>query len=180
MGIVSSAIRRHPTLSLPFLAVLLLGCTGGETPAVKPTVTSSGTAGAAGRREAARPDRHALEIAEPRELRTRDGLLVISWSPVGGDVPVNEHFEADVRVRRAGTGATDAPPSPLLEDAEVSMTCFMPDHGHGMLREPRTEHIGGGVYRVRGLLLHMGGDWSISISASIDGLASTADDAITL
>jgi len=26
----------------------------------------------------------------------------------------------------------------------------------------------------------MGGDWSISITVAIDGLASTADDAITL
>jgi hypothetical protein len=170
MGFVSSAIRRHPTLSLPFLAVLLLGCTGGETPSETP----SQAAGVAVGPVEARPDRHALKVAEPRELRTRDGLLVISWSPVGGEVPVNEHFEADVTVRRAGASTADAPSNPLLEDAEVSMTCFMPAHGHGMLREPRTEHIGDGVYRVRGLLLHMGGEWSISISASIDGLASTA------
>lgn len=176
MGIDSMAIRRHPVLSLPLLTVLLASCTGGDTP--------PGAAGPAVGPAPAQPDRYALAVTEPRERLTRDGQLVLSWKPVGDEVPVNEHFEADVTVRRATDGPTDAstgaPASPLLEDAEVSMTCFMPAHGHGMLREPRTEHIGGGVYRVRGLLLHMGGEWSISISASIDGLASTADDTITL
>ena len=57
----------------------------------------------------------------------------------------------------------------LVEDAVVSMTCFMPDHGHGMLREPRTEPLGTRAYRVRGLLLPMGGDWPIAISAPTDG-----------
>jgi len=172
MGIDSMAIRRHPVLSLPLLVVLLVSCTGGDTP--------PGAAGAAVETATAQPDRYALAVTEPRERLTRDGQLVLSWKPVGGEVPVNEHFEADVTVRRAMGAPAGAPASPLLEDAEVSMTCFMPAHGHGMLREPRTEHIGGGVYRVRGLLLHMGGEWSISISASIDGLASTADDTITL
>lgn len=165
-------LRCHSVLPLLLLPALLLGCTGSEGPS--PAPAPSETAGAA------QPDPHALEVAEPRELRSRDGQLLISWSPVGGSVPVNKPLEVDVTVRRAAPPEAGRSPGELIEDAEVSMTCFMPAHGHGMLREPRTEHLGGGVYRVRGLLLHMGGEWAISISASIDGLASTADDTITL
>ncbi len=172
---------RHTILLASLLPVLLLGCTGGEVSPEEPRVTASEPAPVL-------PDRYALEVPAPRELRTRDGLLVVAWAPVGGAIPVNEHFEVDVTVRRTGANPAADPvagsqgdlPGPPLEDALVSMTCYMPAHGHGMLREPRTEHLGGGVYRVRGLLLHMGGEWSISITATIDGLASTADDSITL
>lgn len=159
---------RH-RLPLPLLLLLLVSCTGGQ---------GDPAPGGAGANSASlQPAPHALQVPGPRELTTRDGLLLISWVPVGGAVPVNEHFEADVTVRRAPSGGAEGA---LIEDAVVSMTCFMPDHGHGMLREPKTEPLGAGVYRVRGLLLHMGGDWSVSISASIDGLASTADDSISL
>ncbi len=154
-------------LSLPLLPLLLLGCTGDEG---DPAPTEGGAGEVL-------PAAHALPVPAPRDLTTRDGLLQVSWAPIGGVVPVNEHFEALVTVSRAPSGGAEGAP---IEDAEVSMTCFMPDHGHGMLREPKTEPMGQGVYRVRGLLLHMGGDWSISISASIDGVASTADDSITL
>jgi len=156
-------LRRR--LTLPLLPLLLMGCAGGEGDAAP---ASSGET---------RPAPHILQVPAPRELTTRDGRFQISWAPVGGEVPVNEHFEAEVTVRRAASAGAEGE---LVEDAVVSMTCFMPDHGHGMLREPRTEPLATGTYRIRGLLLHMGGDWSISISASIDGLASTADDSISL
>ena len=142
--------------------LLLLGC--GERPSGDATSGTPATQ---------QPARHTLAVPEPRAVTTRDGALVVEWQPVDGAIPVNEHFEVDVRVRRAEGGAP-------VPDAEVSMTCFMPAHGHGMLREPRTEARGDGTYRIRGFLLHMGVDWSISITVAIDGLASTADDAITL
>ena len=160
-----AAFPHRLPLALLALALLLLpaGCDG------------SSPAGSGGSGDPATlPDRHALAIPEPREVTTRDGALVAAWQPVGGEVPVNEPFEVDLHLRRSG------PEGEAVTGASVSMTCFMPAHGHGMLREPRTEALGGGVYRIRGFLLHMEGDWSISISAVIDGLASTADDAITL
>ena len=120
------------------------------------------------------PDRHVLRIEAPRELTTRDGLYRVRWAPVGGEVPVNEHFEAHVDVLSVANGAPVA-------GARVAMDCFMPDHCHGMLREPRSEEVGGGRYLVRGLLLHMDGYWTVSITVvGADGLAATADDELTL
>ena len=119
-------------------------------------------------------DVHELAIETPRELVTRDGLYVVTWVPVDGAVPVNDHFEVDVTVARNDDARTP------VEGAAVAMTCYMPDHGHGMLREPKSEELGGGRYRVRGFLLHMGGYWTVSVSAVVDGVASTADDELNL
>lgn len=119
-------------------------------------------------------DAHELVFDAPRELVTRDGAFVVTWTPTGGAVPVNDHFEVDVTVARNDGARTP------VEGAAVTMTCYMPGHGHGMLREPRTEEVGGGRYRVRGFLLHMGGYWTVTANVVVDGVASTADDELNL
>ncbi|MEL6716411.1 MAG: FixH family protein, partial [Planctomycetota bacterium] len=92
---------------------------------------------------------------------------------VGGFVPENEPFEATVTVR--------TPAGDPVTGARVAMDCRMPDHGHGMLRVPRSEEREGGEYVVRGLLLHMGGFWTVTITVVGDGgVAATADDEVTL
>lgn len=121
-----------------------------------------------------RPDTHAVPFGDARTLVTRDGRYRLTWSPVGGAIPINEGFEVEVLVTRnddAGTPVTGA---------EVAMTCFMPDHGHGMLREPRSTEIGDGRYLVRGFLLHMDGFWTVSATVVVEGLAATADDELHL
>lgn len=147
----------HPVLSLA-LAVAASAC-GPEGDAAPPTHTA---------------DAHELAIETPRELVTRDGKYVVTWAPVGGVVPVNDHFEVDV------TLASNDDERVPVEGAAVAMTCYMPDHGHGMLREPRSEELGDGRYRVRGFLLHMGGFWTVSVNVLVDGVASTADDELDL
>jgi hypothetical protein len=120
------------------------------------------------------PARAGLAIQSPREAVTRDGLYRVTWMPTGGFAPVNEHFELEVTVAR-----NDSARSPI-DNASVVVDCQMPDHGHGMLREPRSEALGEGRYKVRGMLLHMGGHWTVALNLIIDGIASTADDAIDL
>ncbi|MEM9383399.1 MAG: FixH family protein [Planctomycetota bacterium] len=120
------------------------------------------------------PDAHAFPFETPRELVTRDGAYLVTWSPAGASIPINDPFEVDVQVER-----NDESRAPVT-GAEVVMTCYMPDHGHGMLREPRSEELGEGRYRVRGLLLHMDGFWTVSISIVEGGLSSTADDELRL
>ena len=43
------------------------------------------------------------------------------------------------------------------------MRATMPEHGHGMNVEPRALASPDGSYRVRGMLLHMGGRWELTI-----------------
>lgn len=120
------------------------------------------------------PARPGLALSEPRAAVTRDGLYRMTWRPSEGFVPINEPFELEVTVAR--NDETRAP----IADAEVVVTCEMPAHGHGMLREPRSEVLGEGRYRVRGMLLHMGGHWTVAVTVLVDGVASTADDALDL
>ena len=124
--------------------------------------------------DAAMPDAHVIHLDGPRELVTRDGAFLITWMPIDGAIPINDHFEVDLTLTRNDEARTPVP------GATVSMTCFMPEHGHGMLREPRSEDLGDGHYRIRGFLLHMDGYWTVSITVVVDRLAATADDELNL
>ncbi len=119
-------------------------------------------------------DAHVIHLDGPRELVTRDGAFIVTWMPIDGAIPINDHFEVDLTLTRNDEARTPVP------GATVSMTCFMPEHGHGMLREPRSEDLGGGHYRIRGFLLHMDGHWTVSITIVVDRLAATADDELNL
>lgn len=120
------------------------------------------------------PDRHTVAFGDSHEILTRDRAYVIRWQPVGGAIPINGDFEVDLFVTR-----NDEEKTPV-EGASVSMTCFMPDHGHGMLREPVSEELGGGHYRAKGFLLHMDGYWKVSATVMVDGIAASADDELRL
>ena len=121
-----------------------------------------------------RPDAHAVPFGEARTLVTRDGQYRLTWFPVGDAIPINEGFEVVVFIERNDEARTP------VTGAEVAMTCYMPEHGHGMLREPRSMEIGKGRYLVQGFLLHMAGFWTVSATVVVDGLAATADDELHL
>lgn len=152
-------------LATAAVVVVVLGCGGSES-------RDDGAIPAPAKVEA--PARAGLALATPREAVTRDGLYRVTWMPLGGFVPVNEHFELDVTVARTDEAHT------LVSNASVVVDCQMPDHGHGMLREPRSEALGEGRYKVRGMLLHMGGHWTVALNVIVDGIASTADDTLDL
>ncbi len=147
-------------VALAVLAGTLAACTGApKTPDGVPAVA---------------PDAHTIPFDEPHEILTRDKAYVISWQPVGGAIPINGDFEVELFVTRNDEARTP------VEGANVSMTCFMPEHGHGMLREPVTEELGGGHYRARGFLLHMDGYWTVSATVMVGGIAASADDELRL
>lgn len=73
-------------------------------------------------------------------------------------VPLNEPFELVVEVRdKSGEAA---------QDISLEVTGWMPGHGHGMLRTTEILPIGKGLYRVRGMLFHMGGQWEIRVAVA--------------
>ena len=120
------------------------------------------------------PDAHSIPFGAAHEIITRDGAYVIRWQPVGGTIPINGDFEVDLFVTLNDDAKTP------VKGADVSMTCFMPEHGHGMLREPVSEELGGGHYRARGFLLHMDGYWTVSATVMVNGIAASADDELRL
>lgn len=154
-------LRAFPLLAALAAAGCGPGAAGGDSDAGSPAAP-------------ALPDAHEVPFGEPHSLVTRDGAYRITWSPTRGVVPINRDFTIDVEVTTAG----DAP-TPVT-GATVLLNAFMPDHGHGMLREPRARELGEGRYLVEGFLLHMDGFWTVDATVVVDGLASSADDELRL
>lgn len=101
--------------------------------------------------------------ADWRTRTTRGGTFEVSWRPVPAPVPIDESFELEVLVRNAQ--------GQPVSGAEVVVRGWMPDHGHGMPRDPRSEQSAEGHYRVRGMLFNMGGYWELTVDVIADGLA---------
>jgi hypothetical protein len=83
----------------------------------------------------------------------------VCWRAESGTLPRNQDCALELWVFE------DGKPAPGLV---VSMRAWMPDHGHGMLRLPRTIDQGDGSYRVEGVLLHMRGHWELGFDL-LDG-----------
>lgn len=107
----------------------------------------------------------ASDAAGWRAATTLDGATRVRWRGAAGAIPVNALFELELELAAGG-----AP----LEGAEVGVSAFMPDHGHGLNYVPLTEELGGGRYRVDGLLFHMPGFWQLHVDVVRDGVASRA------
>jgi cytochrome c peroxidase len=100
--------------------------------------------------------RSSPEATEPRTPETTvatAGPYLVTWQPDPAPLPLNAPFELEVRVRH-----DDGSPWPGLD---VQADARMPHHGHGMLRTPLTTDQGDGSYRIRGLLFHMAGHWTL-------------------
>lgn len=102
---------------------------------------------------------------------SRAGKYLVCWRTPSGEVPRNEDFELEVWVLRDG-----AP----VSGASLSVSAWMPDHGHGMLRQPRTELRDDGAFRVAGMLLHMRGHWQLRFDVLEGALSETAECALDL
>ncbi len=116
------------------------------------------------------------EADDVRTGLTSLGTYTVHWRPVGGFVPKNEHFELEVWIFENREGAEPVP----VTDAIIILSGWMPDHGHGMIRQPRSSDNGDGSYRVQGMLFHMGGHWEVFIDLIVDNLSERAEFALDL
>ena len=82
-------------------------------------------------------------------------VLSVEWRSEPTPLPINEPFELYVRALD-NTGAV--PPG-----ASLTVEGWMPDHGHGMLRQPVATLQPDGWFHVEGMLFHMAGDWELRI-----------------
>jgi hypothetical protein len=94
---------------------------------------------------------------EDGQLLRQDGVE-LAWRPVlkgkvsdPSRIPMAEHFGLEVQVC-AGTAAT----ATLLR-----VDATMPEHRHGMNYTPRITPLGGGRWRVEGMMFHMSGRWQM-------------------
>lgn len=56
-----------------------------------------------------------------------------------------------------------------VDDATITVTPFMPDHGHGSAVKPEVAAAGGGKYTVTKIYLAMAGLWEIKVSVQRPG-----------
>lgn len=102
---------------------------------------------------------------------SRAGKYLVCWRSLTGSVPRNEDFELEAWVLRDGQPA---------QEAHLTVSAWMPDHGHGMLRQPRAEARADGSFRVEGMLLHMRGHWQLFFEVLEGHLSETAECALDL
>lgn len=62
---------------------------------------------------------------------------------------------------------TDAGPVP--DDATLSVSLRMPDHGHGARRPPTVRPLGGGRFALADLDLYMEGVWTVTLRVTANG-----------
>lgn len=99
-------------------------------------------------------------------LTSRAGAYEVFWRSLSGKVPRNEDFTLEVWVLRNGVP---------LREARLGVNAWMPDHGHGMLRNPLPTARGDGSFRIEGMLLHMRGHWQLFFEVIEGTLSETAE-----
>lgn len=97
---------------------------------------------------------------------TDGGSFEVEFAIPDGGFPLSEEFDLTFMVHDAqGDSVTDA---------ELAVTAWMPDHGHGMNQEPTVTAGGDGTFVAAGMLLHMSGAWDVYADVSSAGATESA------
>jgi hypothetical protein len=159
--------RCAPTSGRPgLLAALLIGA--GAAGCAERAVTAP---------SAAPPAVSSTDPAPPFEghaVATSAGAYRVRFRPRPEDLPLNEMFALEVRVADAATGA------PVGADVTIDVDAGMPAHRHGMNTRPRVERMCAGAFLVRGMLLHMPGEWVLSFDVTKGGVTERAQVSLVL
>ncbi len=151
-----------------FLAAASIACRGPQENCEASTSADPVRTTAAERAHILDSPAEAVSEGLAREWRSQaspDGLYTVFWRPADGeDIPKNEEFALEVKLEKNG-----AP----VSGAALAVRGWMPDHQHGMARQPRVTELGGGRYRVDGMLLHMRGHWQLFFDVTDDSAHAT-------
>jgi len=98
---------------------------------------------------------------------TASGDYTVRYEFEPDPIPRNEHFVMHVLLSRKD-GLEFAPGLSVVVDAD------MPAHGHGINTQPEVTMVSPGVYKVEGLLFHMGGQWELFVDVMEDGIPDRA------
>lgn len=95
--------------------------------------------------------------------RTGDnGVFRATYTSDADQVPINELHAWRLHIETA-----DGAP---VENAVITVSGDMPEHGHGMPTKPQvTAELGGGDYRVEGMQFQMGGWWTMIFDIEAGG-----------
>ena len=113
------------------------------------------------------------DFADPSwtRLASRGQKYLVCWRSTSGSIPRNREFDLEAWVLKDG-----AP----LRDAVLSVSAWMPEHGHGLLRRPEVRANGDGSFVIAGMLLHMRGHWQLVFDVLEGTLSEAAECALEL
>lgn len=151
MGLVA---RSSSTVKL-LLAVsaLVVGCssnsTGTDTPTPAPTTTDTSTTPTVSCENDPRVDTYVANIEKTSPSGMRVTLVSSDPAP-----PIRGTNNWVLRVENA--------------PSDITVTPFMPDHGHGTSVKPTLESTGAGSWNIKNLYFFMPGVWRITVSSGTD------------
>ena len=93
----------------------------------------------------------------PRSRKTSSGNYTVTLQLLESDsIKQNEHFSLELSVSPKAS-------TPPTAETKIVIDADMPAHQHGMNTKPELSIISPGKHRVNGMLLHMAGDWIITV-----------------
>lgn len=98
---------------------------------------------------------------------SEDYCVTIEPSP--SPIPFNEYFSLTVQV-------FESDQITLANHMDVTVDAGMPQHSHGMNTVPEVILNSEGGYDVEGMLFHMTGDWTVTVTVSSE--PEMGDDAV--
>jgi len=99
--------------------------------------------------------------------RLDSGPVQLAWRAETEPIPVSRPFALLV---------TLCPAQARLRRVDATM----PEHRHGMNYRPSLQPLGDGVWRVEGLLWHMGGRWELRLDVEAAGATHILRQSVTL
>jgi hypothetical protein len=110
-------------------------------------------------------------LQDASELSSNDGAYRVRYALVPAEPEVRELFELRVEVTR-----TDG----ALGELELAVDARMPEHGHGMNREPLVRTEAAGEFQVSNMLFHMPGLWELYFDVTEGALTERAQVSLEL
>jgi len=110
---------------------------------------------------------------------SNDGSYRVHYRPVAGPIERGEPFALEVWV-------LDPSSERPLADVALDVDAAMPEHEHGMNREPRVTpdcnagQIGTGAFEVEGMLFHMLGRWELYLDVTRGAITERAQFEVLL
>ena len=113
------------------------------------------------------PAPEPIALPEPGVLSNR-GTYWVSWAFEPTPIPLNEPFDVVVQVYDARR------PARGIDDVVFTIDGRMPEHRHGMNREPVIVRRDAHTFHVSGMEFHMPGEWQIHFDLTRAGRTERA------
>lgn len=156
---MTRSARRPFVLALVVATVAVTACSGGDdgaSPGTSGTAVSSGTTSACA--TDTRKDIYTAGLAKT------SGALSVKLMDATPAPPAKQSNALTFVVTDAAGKAVDG--------ATLSVTPFMPDHGHGSSVKPTVTPMGGGTYDVANVYLPMPGLWRLTVTVQMPNVAA--------